>query len=124
MSTRRREGAVRPGHLRLVVEVRAAANAAQDGVASERGAGVHDQPFDALHGDAPGGAAGELGDAVAQERQALVDGEERLLGRVVGDAHGDALEQERPASDQVEVSAGGRIEGAGEEGVGRHGLPF
>ncbi len=52
---------------------------------------------------------------------ALFHGEERILDRIHEDRHGEMVEELRSALDQVHVTVGGRVEGAGIEGFHGHG---
>ena len=111
--------AVHLGHLQLVLEVADRAQALHDHRDVVRAAVVDQQALEAVDGD-----VGQVGDGVAQQLHALVDGEEPGLAGV--HQHGDdelVVEAGGPVDD-VDVTVGDRVEGSGADGTPHEKRPY
>ena len=111
--------AVHLGHLELVLEVADRAQALDDHRDVVRPAVVDEQALEAVDDD-----VGQVGDRLAEQVHALVDGEEAGLAGV--DQHRDdqlVVEAGGPVDD-VDVTVGDRVEGSGADGTPHEERPY
>jgi hypothetical protein len=99
------ELAVHQRHLELVLEVRHGPEAAHHHPRPGLPREIHQQPVEGL--DRHRGVAAERG---PEEREPLVDAEERLLGGIEGDGHDQAVAEREAPPHQVLMAARGRVE--------------
>src|SRR5659263_95021 len=110
-----REVAIEQAHAQLGVEVGGAAQALDDGAGTLLPAVVREQPADGLHLHAV-----EALDGLARQRDALVGGEQVVLGRVVRHRHDDLVEEAQGAAHHVHVSKRDGVVRSGAHGEGGH----
>jgi hypothetical protein len=95
-------------HLQLVLEVGDGAQPAQHDLCALLARVLDEQSLEVVDLDAR-----VLPDDVADHRDALLDGEERRLLRVVQHGHDDAVERAQAALEDADVSVRDRVERAG-----------
>ena len=97
--------AIHERHLKLVLEVRHGSYAPDDGARPPAPRVVHEQAVETVHLDVR-----VLAEHLANDPDALIGGEQRLLVLVDQHRDDDALEQMGAAQDDVHVTVGQRIE--------------
>ena len=100
--------AVHAGQLELVFEIGHRAQAAQQHAGTDFLDEVRQQRIEAAHFHVR-----VMGHGLAGQLHAQLERQGRALAGAVGDADDQALEQRRGAVDQVDVTVGDRVEGAG-----------
>ena len=108
--------AIHHRELKLVLEVRDGAQAADDRLEA-----VGAREIDGEPGVARDRNLGQVAQHLFRERDTLVEREQRRLLRVRGDRDDDPVEQSHATPDEVLVAASDRVEGAGIHGADFHG---
>jgi hypothetical protein len=109
--------AIHQRHLEFVFVVRDGANTSQNDACAALGHIVHEQAAEGSHFDVR-----KIDGHFPQHFDSFFQTEERPLFIVAEDGDDQAIEQSRPALDQIQVAVGNWIEGAGVDGHNRGGF--
>jgi len=102
------ETAVHQRHLELVLVVGDGADAAQDGHGADLAGEIHHEPVECGYRD-----VSQVTRRFVQHLRPLGDGEERVLDGIAENRNGQVLKKLGAARDQIQMTVGGRVEGAG-----------